>query len=292
VLFRSADWSTGELAGLFVRVDADASADGDPRWAYIVENDASTVFVWGDVTGWLTGSAPHGYEFYDLEPTPGSPCIDAADGAAAPNADLRGSGRIDLAGAENEGVGVPAYADIGALELVEGCGTDGVTFFDRVSGLCWQDDGDLSQANWFEASGEYDAFHNPGVTDICGDLVLGGHDDWRLPEIDELVGLVRGCVDGSPTSDLSVSTCGLDDPSCLEDSCNDGIDCDGCPAGYGPSDDSNYHHLELIETHYDFWSSSLVTGVVPAQAWCVYFRYGSNYGSQRTDSNTVRCVRD
>ncbi|NIW46391.1 MAG: hypothetical protein GWN14_16395, partial [candidate division Zixibacteria bacterium] len=44
------------------------------------------------------------------------PCIDAADGDAAPTIDISGSGRIDVSYVENIGTGDPNYTDIGAYE--------------------------------------------------------------------------------------------------------------------------------------------------------------------------------
>ncbi|NIP55437.1 MAG: hypothetical protein GWN94_24155, partial [Phycisphaerae bacterium] len=48
-----------------------------------------------------------------------SPCIDAADGDAAPATDICDSGRIDISYINNTGTGDPNYADIGAYESVE-----------------------------------------------------------------------------------------------------------------------------------------------------------------------------
>ena len=45
-----------------------------------------------------------------------SPCIDAADGSAAPATDILGQPRYDYPPKFNTGSGTPAYADIGAYE--------------------------------------------------------------------------------------------------------------------------------------------------------------------------------
>jgi hypothetical protein len=52
----------------------------------------------------------------DFRLEPGSPCIDAADGAAAPDLDLDENPRVDDPGSANTGVG-PPWADIGAYEF-------------------------------------------------------------------------------------------------------------------------------------------------------------------------------
>jgi len=46
----------------------------------------------------------------------GSPCIDAADGDVAPEADVDGAARCDDPGTPNTGIGTPPYADMGAYE--------------------------------------------------------------------------------------------------------------------------------------------------------------------------------
>ena len=45
-----------------------------------------------------------------------SGCIDAADGDAAPTADIDGNSRYDDSSTSNTGVGDPNYVDIGAYE--------------------------------------------------------------------------------------------------------------------------------------------------------------------------------
>jgi len=53
----------------------------------------------------------------DLRLQQGSPCIDAADGDAAPTLDLDGNSRHDDSGVANRGTGAIAFADIGAFEF-------------------------------------------------------------------------------------------------------------------------------------------------------------------------------
>ncbi len=81
----------------------------------------------------------------------------------------------------------PSYADNG----------DG-TVTDNVTGLMWekcsegQTSADCSGGapatyNWYEATGTADAAYNPnGATNVCGNLSLAGHTDWRLPAPGEL----------------------------------------------------------------------------------------------------------
>ncbi|MBU1667443.1 DUF1566 domain-containing protein [bacterium] len=49
---------------------------------------------------------------------------------------------------------------------------------DSTTGLAWQDDSIGSQMNWQSA------------IDNCEALTLGGHEDWRLPNLNELTSLV------------------------------------------------------------------------------------------------------
>jgi hypothetical protein len=54
------------------------------------------------------------------------------------------------------------------------------TVMDGATGLMWQDDGNAStyQATW------------QGAIDYCEALTLGGYDDWRLPNINELYSII------------------------------------------------------------------------------------------------------
>ncbi len=131
---------------------------------------------------------------------------------------------------------------------------------DPETGLCWQDPADaFSTSNWYEATGTADEQYNPeGEVDLCGDLELGGHDDWRLPEIDELISLLRGCVDGESTGGPSPSSCGVDDPGCLEWTCANCQQCAYCMPREGPCEGGCYWDPSLGD-HCDgfFFSSSM-----------------------------------
>ena len=52
----------------------------------------------------------------DLHLSPGSPCIDAANGSVAPEFDLDGNPREDDLTVPDTGTGTPTYTDIGAYE--------------------------------------------------------------------------------------------------------------------------------------------------------------------------------
>jgi hypothetical protein len=55
-------------------------------------------------------------DLLDFRLQAGSPCIDAADGDAAPASDIGGNPRVDVPETPNTGTGDPDYADIGAHE--------------------------------------------------------------------------------------------------------------------------------------------------------------------------------
>ena len=66
-----------------------------------------------DPGSWENGTWVEG----DYHLLPGSPCIDTADGGAAPETDADGNPRHDDPGTPNTGAGTPTYIDIGAFEF-------------------------------------------------------------------------------------------------------------------------------------------------------------------------------
>lgn len=67
------------------------------------------------------------------------------------------------------------------------------TVNDNVTGLMWQQMTGTQTYTWNQASGTAtaDMNDNPGgVVNICGSLSLGGHTDWRLPSMKELITLL------------------------------------------------------------------------------------------------------
>ena len=121
-------WTKGALAGSFVETetsvdpsggvdgDADGDADGNTvtgkRWLYIVDNTANQILLWGDYTSF--GKVGESYAIVSSKLTADSPCIDAADDAVAPDMDVLGQSRVDVAGKGADGV----LADMGAYEFV------------------------------------------------------------------------------------------------------------------------------------------------------------------------------
>ncbi|MDJ0765842.1 MAG: right-handed parallel beta-helix repeat-containing protein [Myxococcota bacterium] len=94
----------------------------------------SDVQTWGTTNGNISEDPM----FVDLENDDvrllsGSPCVDAADGTAAPTYDKHGFPRYDDPTETNTGTGTPAYADMGAYEL-SGCGNSEVDTGENCDG--------------------------------------------------------------------------------------------------------------------------------------------------------------
>ncbi len=153
-----------------------------------------------------------------------------------------------------------------------GCSGTRFCWEDETSSLYWQNPepgtGSLCTfCNWDEAS------------DFCSGLELGGHSDWRLPLIQELISLVRGC---------NQDDCEVTDPDCLEASCND--QCNSCPDGGGPGQEDCYWDESLDGTCRVYWSDSPFS---TTSTWVVNF---TNSAVHYTNSQPAaiawgRCVR-
>jgi Protein of unknown function (DUF1566) len=165
-------------------------------------------------------------------------------------------------------------------------------WYDSQSGLCWQDPSSTSEMNWYEASGTADSSYNPsGATDYCADLEAGGLSDWRLPNIDELISLIRGCQNGTETGDLSLSTCEMDPAGCVvTDSCGNHSSCASCDFFNGPGDSGMYWMPALSGDSDQLWSSSSNVSLTYT-AWCVGFYYGSVSLDSKIYDLHARCVR-
>ena len=109
-----------------------ANSDGSIKNSILWNNNSpqltlnnSTISVsYSDVQGGYpgTGNIDSDPKFIDISKDnyhllAGSPCIDAADGNAAPATDMDGKNRWDDPATPNTGTGTPDYADIGAYEF-------------------------------------------------------------------------------------------------------------------------------------------------------------------------------
>jgi hypothetical protein len=117
---------------------------------------------------------------------------------------------------------------------------------DKSTGLIWQDNIDAKeiQKTWQEA------------IDYCEALSLGGYDDWRLPNINELLSITN-------------------------------------KDKYNPSIKDGF---ENYKTNYYFssstYASSSTSSFYGSSAWIVDFKYGyDNYYGTKGNACYVRCVR-
>ena len=94
------DWKNDKFG-----MDADGNIDANPDFKYTDDPD-------GPDNAW--GTWDDGLKLQWRGTTP-SPCIDAADGDAAPERDMTGRLRFDMS-VSDKGTGEPDYADIGAYE--------------------------------------------------------------------------------------------------------------------------------------------------------------------------------
>jgi uncharacterized protein (TIGR02145 family) len=125
----------------------------------------------------------------------------------------------------------------------------------------------------------------------CDNLDLGGHTDWHLPNIDELISLIRGCQDGTATGDLSPSLCEMTPAGCAEtDSCVGwGDACYWCSSGSGPASGC-YWDPALGGACSAYWSSSSHAND-SSYAWFVTFGLGYVDITGKYVAIPVRCVR-
>jgi hypothetical protein len=180
--------------------------------------------------------------------------------------------------------------DTGTNQLGEGEGEGEECWLDPLTNLCWQDPPSDSPMNWYRASGTYDADLNPGTENYCGALDHGGRSDWRLPNIDELISLIRGCQDGTATSDMSKSLCEMTPTGCAAtDTCGDLTTCSDCLNGSGPASGC-YWDPALGETCDWYWSSSS-DALYLSFAWGVGFNPGYVFCDGKSWNYRVRCVR-
>ena len=135
--------------------------------------------------------------------------------------------------------------------------------------LCWQDPPSPTTMG-LAASFSY-----------CTSLGVG----WRLPTIDELLGLVEGC---------DQSACELSDPSCLDATCDDA--CTLCDGFMGPGEDGCYWNAELTECNLTAMGTAIYSRSSSTYSstlsWVVRFRYGGPGTINNSSAAGVRCVKE
>lgn len=143
-------------------------------------------------------------------------------------------------------------------------------WYDESTGYCWENPSSDDHMNYEDAEAH------------CASLGVG----WRMPDIDELRTLIRGCSTTVTGGSCTVS----EDPECLSWKCAE-TGCDMCTGSEGPGTGGCYWSSELTGACDFYMSSSIDTGTVPIgdYRWAVGFRnaaIGSFSGNYR-----IRCIR-
>jgi hypothetical protein len=146
---------------------------------------------------------------------------------------------------------------------------------DPSSGLSWIDPPAETNLSWQDA------------IDFCDQLVLDGKDDWRLPKLDELRSLIRGCPDTESDGRCQVwDGSGYDD---LNSEMNK--PCSGCEKNEGPhSETGGYYDSALSGISSYYWSYSEDVDR-SGYAWNVFFVEGAITSKQADRLFQVRCCR-
>ncbi|MDD5306229.1 MAG: DUF1566 domain-containing protein [Deltaproteobacteria bacterium] len=152
----------------------------------------------------------------------------------------------------------------------------GCAWIDGTTLLTWENPASTDYRNVAES------------TSYCESLVACGFDDWRLPTIDELRTLVRGCP-----ATATGGTCGVTSSclasTCLTDDCGDA----SCTYGSGPDDEGNYWPTALegpYVAYEQYWSSSSTTDL-SGGAWYVLFKNADIGHATASFDGLTRCVR-
>ena len=168
--------------------------------------------------------------------------------------------------------------------------TDYSIWCDEETGICWQD----PQKDAYDL--EDPGLIQPDAIRYCEELVMGGYDDWRLPDIDEMRTVIDGnppaeaggecpMTEGSPRDDMGNEACGPIEPcggpgmgNCYWIPEFTGTCCDKPdPASVG-------HPLEFV--------SSTVSSDDPNWVACVLYDNGAVSFNHINSYADARCVRD
>jgi len=142
---------------------------------------------------------------------------------------------------------------------------------DPASGLTWENPPSEEERDRHSA------------TAYCQNLDLGGFKDWRLPTIDELRTLIRGCP---ATQDGG--TCNVEEENCKSISCRD-MSCRGCPRIEVPANKCFWP--KVIEGECINYRSSTKLSTYGRLYWFVDFYLGEVFFERLPGDHNVRCVR-
>lgn len=149
--------------------------------------------------------------------------------------------------------------------------------YTAANGLEWQDGKINESLNKWEAEIKRVEGWEAAKT-YCEGLDYAGHDDWRLPNIDELKTLVKGC---DKTNQCAVT---VEKPGYNEGYLTTEAACKGCGSG-------NYLPAELGQhNEYPYWSST-EDPTSNKRVWTVNFLTGAVVHDYTTANQYTRCVR-
>ena len=148
--------------------------------------------------------------------------------------------------------------------------------YTAANGLEWQRGKIIETLNrWEEGVGRVEGWE--AAKSYCENLEYAGHDDWRLPNIDELKSLVMGC---SATNECTVGA----DQEHAGYTANYSDACKGCSSG-------NYLSAEVgSQIDHPYWSST-EDPTSNNRSWSINFLTGEVFYDYKTASNYARCVR-
>ena len=156
-------------------------------------------------------------------------------------------------------------------------------------------DGTIADMNrsllWQKGTG-YESYTN--ALAACQSLNLAGLTGWRLPTVDELRGLIRGCdAKTGPAGSCGVhetcwdqtnTKCYVDMGDCMW----------GCGGGQGPALQGCYLDDIFPDGCQPYWSSTQakMSGLSEKKAWSVSFNDASVNNGAQSQYNFARCVHN
>jgi predicted outer membrane repeat protein len=180
----------------------------------------------------------------DLRLRGASPCIDAAEGDAAPNLDFVGNGRHNDVGMPDAGVGTPAYADVGAYEFQGTTTAADIAVVTPASTAVWRVGGEV-RIKWVAGG---------GISSLKIELSRDGGSTWETieaaaPNTREYLWTVTDGAEPLPQTDcrVRISDQSDGDPVAVSGGFTIGsgvwyVDVDAPPGGNGFSWASAFNH--------------------------------------------------
>lgn len=266
--------SSIQCCALFlVIVGAACNPDSDKRDS---DSAGGSAGVGNTLSGGATTAAGHVGTLAGASSVTGGTAAVITSGAATSTGGLNnvaGSG-TSLAGASTNVAGASgsAMAEGGAAGIGGNAGLGGVA---GATAVVWVDP--ATSLSWTVVAATNVA--HAQATTYCANLVLSGHDDWRLPTVDELRSVISGC-----TATATAGTCAVHN-SCLSSLCRDDS-CGGCVA----IPEGCYIKGPLGSDCGFYWSSASQSDYSD-NAWGVGFNGAHVSTDLKLNSGSARCVR-